>query len=471
MSENLGISVSYLNLIERDQRPVTAQLLVRLAESYDVDPKTFAGTDEARALAGLKEVFADPLLKGHKIDAQEIKSVAQASPETSQAILALYHAYREAVAKAAELAERVADQDRLAPANAIRFPAEEVRDFLHSRNNHYAELETAAKELHERAKLVPEELFSGLKAHLAQKLGIGCTILPIDVLPNTLRWYDRHRRRVLLSEMLNESGRVFQLAYQIGLLEHGETIERIVADAKLSTPEAQRLSRVTLANYFAGATMMPYPRFLSAAETTRYDIDVLCQRFGAGFEQVCHRLTTLRRREARGVPFFMIRVDTAGNVSKRFQRRQLPVRAPRRRVPALERAHCLPDAGPHRDATHPDAGWRALFLDRAHRRAFGPRALGARSAFRGRARVRDRLRQAHRLCRRPRHRERRRRHPDRHQLPAVRAHRLQPARLPAPEPPPGGRRIPARDLAVLLRCRDVGGGARAGAADRLYCRS
>src|SRR5690606_13757760 len=159
---------------------------------------------------------------------------------------------------------------------------------------------------------------SGLKAWLEQTLGIGCATMPVDLMPTLIRSYDRHRRRVLVSEALTESGRAFQLAHQLALLEYGPLLDRIVAEAAFPAMETRALARVNLANYFAAAVMMPYEAFLRAAESLRYDIDVLCRRFSASFEQVCHRLTTLQRPGARGVPFFMVRIDAAGNVSKRL---------------------------------------------------------------------------------------------------------------------------------------------------------
>ena len=318
MAEELGISTSYLNLIERNQRPVTAQLLIRLAEVYDVNLRDFAGGEEAEAFADLSEVFSDPLLRGREIAQQELKDVAAAGPEVSRAILALYQAYRESLTRGADLAERMTSRGEGGDAPELRDPMEEVRDFLRLRNNHFPDLEARAEDLHVRAKLSRDDLLHGLRGHLLDALGIGVTIMPVDLLPQTLRLYDRHRRRLVLSEMLPESGRVFQVAYQIALIEHGEAIDAAVKESGIEGGTARRLCRAHLASYFAGAVMMPYERFLQAAETLRYDVEVLSRRFGASYEQVCHRLTTLHRPGARGVPFFMVRLDAAGNVTKRF---------------------------------------------------------------------------------------------------------------------------------------------------------
>jgi predicted transcriptional regulator len=148
--------------------------------------------------------------------------------------------------------------------------------------------------------------------------------MPVDVMRETLRRFDRHRRQLLISELVDSSGRAFQLALQIGLAECGAAIDGIVNRAGPLDDTARRLYRITLANYFAAAVMMPYQPFHSAAENLNYDVHVLAQRFNAGFEQVCHRLTTLQRPNARGVPFFLLRVDNAGNVSKRFSSGTFP---------------------------------------------------------------------------------------------------------------------------------------------------
>ena len=318
MAERLGISPSYLNLIERNQRPVTVPLLFRLGQAFEIDLKDFAKDEEAQLAAGLSEVFGDPLFAGQPPRATEIRELASASPQAAQAVLTLYKAYRDMRENAQTLAERLADRDKLQSLDVKGFPVEEVRDFLQAQFNHFPELETAAEHLREDAGLQGEDLFRGLSQHLSKVHSIEVRILPIEVMRDIVRRYDRHRRRLLLSEVLAPSGRVFQLAVQVALLGQGELLDRIVAKAKLSSPEAEGLCRVGLANYFAGAMMMPYDRFLNAARDQRYDIDILQHRFGASFEQVCHRLTTLQRSGARGVPFFFIRVDNAGNVSKRL---------------------------------------------------------------------------------------------------------------------------------------------------------
>ncbi len=318
MAGQLGISASYLNLIEHNQRPVTVPLLLKLGHSFGVDLQSFAEDEESRLVGGLREVFADPLFDGSDIKNQDLKELAAVAPTLGQAVVTLYRSYREQREDLQNLGERLADRDKLSLVHNAGFPLEEVRDFFHTHHNHFPDIEAAAEALWAEANPERGDLYRGLVDWLLNQQGVRVKIMPADVMGYAVRRFDRHGRRILISEMLAPSGRNFQLAAQIALLRHRDRINRIVDAANLSGDEARRLARIGLTNYFAGAVLMPYDRFLEAAKQERYDIDVLRRRFDASFEQVCHRLTTLQRPGARGVPFFLIRVDSAGNVSKRF---------------------------------------------------------------------------------------------------------------------------------------------------------
>jgi len=328
MAEELGISTSYLNLIERNQRPLTAQLLLRLAETYDIDLKSLAGDEEQQAVAQLQEVFSDPVLAGADVMQQELRDLAAASPTAVQAISRLHRAYQDAMASANAMAEHFSDRDLDAPpavnddihatGTALQFPVEEVRDHFHSKRNHFAEIDDAAEALYEDAKLHKDEPYFALRDYLKSAHNTNVRILPVDVMSATLRRYDQHNKTIYLSERLPYSARVFQLANRAFMLAHEGMIDAEVEASNLDPISAAPLFKIGLANYAAAALMMPYARFHNAAKTLRYDVEALCDRFSAGFEQVAHRLTTMQRRGDRGIPFFLIRVDTAGNVSKRF---------------------------------------------------------------------------------------------------------------------------------------------------------
>ena len=201
-------------------------------------------------------------------------------------------------------------------------PSDWVRDYIQGQKNYFAELEAAGEAL--AGELDPQDFAVSARERLAQRHRIEVRVTPQDVLLNSLRRYDHHRKRLFLSEALTASGRSFSLAYQLALLEQAEMIAAIIARARAPDRPTQSLLRVSLANYLAAATLMPYEAFREVAERSAYDIELMRARFGVSFEQACHRLTTLARPGARGVPFFMLRVDSAGNISKRFASSAFP---------------------------------------------------------------------------------------------------------------------------------------------------
>lgn len=321
IAEGLGISPSYVNLIERNQRPVTAQILLRLAETYDLDLRDLATADEDRFFAELNEIFSDPLFRQIDLPKQELKDLAELCPGVTHSLQRLYAAYTEARRGETMVAAQMADREQ------IRYeanPIERVRDLIEANRNYFPELEQAAEAMRDELNVGSQEVYGALAERLRERHSITTRIMPVDVMRETLRRFDRHRRQLLISELVDGPGRAFQIAFQTGLSEHGGVIDAIVHRTGALDEAARRLFRITLGNYFAAAVMMPYGAFHSAAEQLSYDVNVLAQRFNAGFEQVCHRLTTLQRPNARGVPFFLLRVDNAGNVSKRFSSGTFP---------------------------------------------------------------------------------------------------------------------------------------------------
>jgi len=316
LAEKLAVSASYLNLIEHDQRPLTAALLLKLAELYPADLKSFGSDGEARLVSDLHEVFGDALFEAHDVTTTDVRETA--SNETvSRAIVKLYHAYRDALESMQGMASRVTDGGDLVGLDPARLPSEEISDVLQENRNYFPALEEAADALSAQAGLERPDIYPGLVRHL-ERLGIGLTIDGHTGEKSPMRRYDPDRRRLHISETLPPHARNFQIAHQIGLLSAGAAFEGIMAKSRLTTPDSVALCRVALANYFASAVLMPYGPFLESARSLRYDIELLERRFGASFEQVCHRLTTLRKAGQEGVPFHFIRVDIAGNISKRF---------------------------------------------------------------------------------------------------------------------------------------------------------
>jgi predicted transcriptional regulator/DNA-binding XRE family transcriptional regulator len=315
-AERLGVSASYLNLIENGRRPLPAGLLVKLAETFDVDVRAFAGNDDARIVSNLLEVFADPLFEGEELSTVDVREMASASPQAAHAVLMLYRAYKGARGTTDQLVAQLTDGEDFGLADRSLLPSEEVSDLIQTRMNYFPELEKGAESL--RDALGGDELAPGLTRYLERSLGVRVQVGRWADEPGTLRRYDPEGRVLLLSELLPTRARTFELAHQIALLVQRDALDALTADPALTTAESRSLGRVALANYFAAAVLMPYDAFLRAAREERNDVDVIGRRFRVGFEQVCHRLTTLRKPQAEGVPFHMIRIDAAGNISKRF---------------------------------------------------------------------------------------------------------------------------------------------------------
>jgi XRE family transcriptional regulator, fatty acid utilization regulator len=324
MARDLDISASYLNLIERNLRPITAQLLIKLSEAYGADPKTFAGDDELRSQQELEEVFADPMFKQDQIGRIEIKALTEAAPGIADAVKRLFRAYTDVRELNSGSIVNLSESERGMDSDNRYDPYERMRGFLEASGNYFDGLDRAAESLSNSLNVGEGLLFSEIVGRLKKLHGIVTEIVPHANMQFVLRHHDRHRRKLMLSETLDGPGRVFQAAVLLANLEARDDISAVCEKFKPADANQEKMARVTFANYFAAAIVMPYGRFFEAAESLGYDIDLLCGRFSVSFEQVAHRLTTLSRTGKSGVPFFMVRVDAAGNISKRFSAGAFP---------------------------------------------------------------------------------------------------------------------------------------------------
>ncbi|MEU6860622.1 short-chain fatty acyl-CoA regulator family protein [Glycomyces sp. NPDC046736] len=303
----LGISTSYVNQMESNQRPLTGPVLLRLAEVYDLDVQRFSTSESDRLTAQLLDALADTV-HADRVAAGEARELAEGMPQLAQYVVDLHRRYRHAL-------ERNTAMSAELDSGSAPTAHEEVRDLFYAKRNHVAGLDRAAEDT--AAGLDPTDLAASLTRHLRERHGTTVADLAPGEGARTKRRFEPDTRVLRLSPLLSPGQRAFQLATHLALVAHGDLIDAEVAAADLSGPEAEGLARIGLANYFAGALILPYGPFLGAAEALRYDIDLLQRRFGVGFETVAHRLSTLQRPGARGVPFFFVRVDRAGNISKR----------------------------------------------------------------------------------------------------------------------------------------------------------
>ncbi len=318
MAADLGISSSYLNHLERNQRPVTVGILLRLAEAFDIDIKAFASEGgESAGADQLSEIFSDTMLSDLGVSRAELIELSDNSPAVAEGVTRLYTALRELHRQPATEGEGGADP------RVLITPETWVRDYIQAQRNHFPEMEEGAETLG-GALGDPLSVAEPLRRRLKEAYGVEARVVAPETLADASQHYDAQSRTLLLSALLRSENRTFGLAYQLALLEFGGLIERMVEAARPPDIGSRRLLHMSFANYAAGAIMLPYGQFLRAAEDHRYAIDRLCGQFGANVEQIAHRLTTLGRQGARGVPFFMLRVDPAGNISKRYAGENFP---------------------------------------------------------------------------------------------------------------------------------------------------
>lgn len=318
LAARLEISPSYLNLIEHNQRPLPAHLLVKAAQIFKIDIDAFADDSQSRLADDLQEVFGDPLFEEHALAMSDLRELSENAP-AARAVLALYGAYRKSVESARALSSQVYDGSGVHGIDPTHLPSEEVSDVIQQASNFFPELEAAAEELAARARLDRKDLYRSMVGWLRDRHRIEVALARVSE-RGAIRRFDPEKRIILLSEVLPPWSRQFQVAHQLAMIEAGAVIDAVLArwENLLTTPESVKLCRVALASYFAAALLMPYDDFLRTAEDVRYDIELLQHHYTASWEQVCHRLTTLRRPDAAGVPFHFVRVDIAGNISKRF---------------------------------------------------------------------------------------------------------------------------------------------------------
>lgn len=391
LASRAGISTSYLNLIEHNRRPLTDAVGRALAGAMELDPHEIASGEDARILAGLSEVFGDPLFRDSAPPPEDVAALAALPRSIGRAFLALHRASRLAREESRLLAERLASETLAnAPAAELRGLVASIRsfgeivhdhadlrhderqrfmgilvrdaeqltelldrldteskpslaesgaaspqaagrlgapgdpsEFLEGRNNYFHVLEEAAESaraelLGGRAERPDAPLFDALSRMLAARHGTVVEVVAGVAEPARAWSYDARTRHLWLSEWLPADARAFHAARRLALASGGRVLDRCLEQAPRPAPEQRDACREALADYFALALIMPYGAFHAAAEELRYDIERLARRFAVGFENACHRLTTLRRPGRSGVAFHLVRIDVAGNVTFRF---------------------------------------------------------------------------------------------------------------------------------------------------------
>ena len=312
LAKALNISPSYLNQIEHNQRPLTVPVLLKLNEQFGVDVQLFSENEEAGLIADLRDALVE--IGGAGFSMAETQALVENMPSIGRSMVELHRRYRAASDRADVLAAHLGNA---APTLVVPGAHDAVRDYFNQRHNHVAELDSAAEAIFAESGLAVGDIASRLAQRLTERHGVKIQVVSGDVAAFDKRAYEPAQRLLRLPDYLQPVQQAFQMAVQLALLELDVLLDVLIAKGQFASAEAKNLARIGLANYFAGALVMPYGAFLQATEELGYDIERLANRFGVGFEAVCHRLSTLQRPGAPGLPFFFVRVDRAGNVSKR----------------------------------------------------------------------------------------------------------------------------------------------------------
>jgi XRE family transcriptional regulator, fatty acid utilization regulator len=308
-AEKLGVSLPYLNQMENNNRPVSTGVVLALAQEFGFDVAELSTGDAERMVTDMREALADPVFADATPPVADLRLVASNAPALARAFLELHRAY-------AQGRERLASLDEALGRDGARMqasPWDEVRDFFHYCDNYIDAVDRAA-----------EHFVRGGDPQAATLAALGTLGIRVEVTQShQVRGLDREAGRLALSTYSPASTRRFQLLHQVALLTQNDLLEATLDLARFQSVEARSIAKIGLANYFAGAALLPYARFIDAARTTRHDLERLADLFGASIEQVAHRLSTMQRPGAKGIPFFFVRVDQAGTITKRHSATRL----------------------------------------------------------------------------------------------------------------------------------------------------
>ncbi|WP_298847036.1 short-chain fatty acyl-CoA regulator family protein [uncultured Ruegeria sp.] len=309
----LGVSLPYLNQMENNNRPISTTVVLALAQEFGMDVTELSTGDSERLVSDMREALADPVFADTLPPLADLRLTASNAPALARAFIELHKTYRQTHERLASLDEALGREDARIQAS----PWEEVRDFFHYCDNYIDAVDRAAELFANRA----EDPGSIRQAALNSLTERGIQVIFSDIDP--LRTYDPESKILRLSSRAAPQTQVFQLLLQVALISQDKLLEATLDFAKFQSDEARSIAKIGLANYFAGASLMPYSAFLSAAQEERHDLELLSNRFGASIEQIAHRLSTLQRPGAKGIPFFFVRVDQAGTITKRHSATRL----------------------------------------------------------------------------------------------------------------------------------------------------
>ena len=312
-AQKLGVSTSYLNQIENNNRSLSASVILALFNEFGFDLSQLALDESGRIATDLRQILADPVFAEANIQTQELKIAASNAPNVVHALLGLYQVFQKTREQLGQLDSTLSETE----AAVAPVPYEEVRDYFHYKDNYIDELDHVAEAFARTITQRDKQRYVLLADYLSDAHGVRVVETKSAAEAGAIRRYDPVSHTLHLSATSSAATNLFQMAYQVAILEQGALIEKLLDEAGFHSHSAREVCRMTFANYFAGAVVLPYSEFLDAAAETRHDLDKLAFRFDASREQVCHRLSMMQRPGNKGVPFYFLRIDRAGNITKR----------------------------------------------------------------------------------------------------------------------------------------------------------
>lgn len=320
LAQALGLSASYVNQIEHDVRPLTVPVLLKITETFGVDATFFSRDDDSRLLAEVQDVVMDKEISKAPVDLQELSEMVRNHPDIARVMVDIHRRFRNVTDKlsfATESRNFSDDADSATGGQSLAMPHEEVRDYFYARQNYIDAVDTAAESLARELGTALES--TDVEDVLAKRLrsAHGVEVMLSSELGDTQHQLDMRTKTLRLARYLSPGQRAFRMATELGFLEQGDTITEAVSTGHFTSAESEKLAQRNVATYYAAALILPYEDFHQMAEAKRHDIELLSRRYGVGYETICHRLSTMQRPSLRGIPWTFVRVDRAGNMSKR----------------------------------------------------------------------------------------------------------------------------------------------------------
>ena len=316
LSEQIGISASYLNLIESGKRNVDSNLIIKICSELRINVSDLTSKSDLNLENDISELLSDEIFEDLDILGPEVKDLVASNPKMAKALIKLGDNFKQKdhdiVNKVENISGKIIDSRRAA------FPGEVIADFLQENKNYFPKLEEFANDIFQEVKQNNRTRYIALCEFLKREYDVQVKdVIPEEGKPFS-KIYKEKEKVLLLSDYISLETKKLYAAAQIAHIGAKDQINFYLSNFKFPSNEAKELSRIALLNYCGAAILMPYELFHKECKNLKYDLELLQNTFATSFEQVAHRVTCLQDPKLPGIPFHFLRVDVAGNISKRL---------------------------------------------------------------------------------------------------------------------------------------------------------